>query len=184
MPLADIATLLIPVWILLGLLLLLITAALNILGRWLIGRPRKAKTEAAAPADAAPVASAGGPVELPPPVEAKPAPGRRQINAWVNVLMTGVLGLCLAFCLLPLFLILGYITYRGVSGLNLAFFTELPRTVGGVPVGGLRHALIGSAILVALACATGASRLNACNSAIWPCQLLLSWEPSAIRPRG
>jgi phosphate transport system permease protein len=49
-----------------------------------------------------------------------------------------------------LFLILGYIIYKGVGGINLDFFTELPTPVG-VPGGGMSNALIGSFYLIGFA---------------------------------
>jgi phosphate transport system permease protein len=74
--------------------------------------------------------------------------------------MTRVLGACLVLTAVPLFLILGYIVYRGVGSVNWAFFTELPAppfpirhpdgTVEHVQ-GGMAHALGGSAMLVGLA---------------------------------
>jgi len=49
-----------------------------------------------------------------------------------------------------LFLILGYIIYKGAGGINLDFFTELPTPVG-VPGGGMSNALIGSFYLIGFA---------------------------------
>jgi phosphate transport system permease protein len=68
----------------------------------------------------------------------------------VNHLMTGVLALCLVLTCVPLFLILGYITYRGAGSLSWDFFTKLPRPQGE-PGGGLANAIVGSGILVLLA---------------------------------
>ncbi|HTU89844.1 MAG TPA: phosphate ABC transporter permease subunit PstC [Gemmataceae bacterium] len=68
----------------------------------------------------------------------------------VNYLMTGVLALCLVLTCIPLFLILGYITYRGADSLSWDFFTKLPRPQGEMG-GGLANALAGSGILVLLA---------------------------------
>ncbi len=66
--------------------------------------------------------------------------------------MTGVLGLCLLITCGPLFLILGYITLRGLGALDLDFFLSLPRPRGDAAgVGGLANALAGSGILVGLA---------------------------------
>ncbi len=62
----------------------------------------------------------------------------------------GVLGFCLAVTCVPLFLIIGYITVRGVGALNWDFFTELPKPQGEAG-GGLANALLGSAMLVGLA---------------------------------
>lgn len=49
-----------------------------------------------------------------------------------------------------LFLILGYVIYKGGRGINLDFFTKLPTPVG-IPGGGMANALIGSFYLVGLA---------------------------------
>jgi phosphate transport system permease protein len=69
---------------------------------------------------------------------------------FVNRVMTGVLGLCLVLTCLPLFLILGYITYRGAGALSWDFFVRLPKPQGETG-GGLGNALAGSGILVGLA---------------------------------
>lgn len=49
-----------------------------------------------------------------------------------------------------LFLILGYVIYKGAGGINIDFFTKLPTPVG-VPGGGMVNALIGSFYLIGLA---------------------------------
>ena len=72
---------------------------------------------------------------------------RQRRNRVVNVLMTLVLGGCLCCTIGPLFLILGFVTYRGVGALNLAFFTNLPIDIPS----GLGHALVGSGMLVGMA---------------------------------
>jgi phosphate transport system permease protein len=77
------------------------------------------------------------------------APGKRSMR--INVLMTGVLGFCLAASVGPLFLILGYVTFRGVTALNVEFFTEMPPGTMADAGGGLRHAIIGSATMVGIA---------------------------------
>jgi phosphate transport system permease protein len=69
----------------------------------------------------------------------------------VDRVMTGVLGLCLVTTLGPLFLILGFLTVRGVQSLNWDFFTKLPAPPG--EPGGMAHAFGGSALLVGLAAA-------------------------------
>jgi phosphate transport system permease protein len=68
----------------------------------------------------------------------------------VNQVMTAVLGLCLVLTCIPLFLILGYVAYRGFGALSWDFFTKLPRPQGEVG-GGLANALVGSGIMVGLA---------------------------------
>jgi phosphate transport system permease protein len=56
--------------------------------------------------------------------------------------------------LVPLAAVLGYLTYKGIGGINWAFFTQLPKPVGETG-GGMANALAGSAILVGLACLIG-----------------------------
>jgi phosphate transport system permease protein len=69
----------------------------------------------------------------------------------VAVLATmGGLGLCLVLTCVPLFLIVGYIAFRGAGALNWDFFTKLPVPYGEKG-GGLANALLGSGMLVGLA---------------------------------
>jgi phosphate transport system permease protein len=56
--------------------------------------------------------------------------------------------------LVPLISVLSYVVAKGLGGLNWSFFTELPKPVGETG-GGFGNALIGSLILVGLACAVG-----------------------------
>jgi phosphate transport system permease protein len=72
----------------------------------------------------------------------------------VDRVASGVAGLCTIALLLPLVLILGYLVAKGVSALNLDFFTQLPKPVGE-PGGGMANAIVGSITLVALACVIG-----------------------------
>ncbi len=149
----------------LGLVLFCVTAAVNCLARvliWRVGHVGKRFPRSEAPPGNARLRGSASREELPAeePTAAREAEPRRRAfpggasergaNArawWVNQVMTAVLAGCLAVTLGPLFLILGYITYRGVTSLNLAFFTQLP--IADPP--GLGHALLGSALLVGLA---------------------------------
>ncbi len=56
--------------------------------------------------------------------------------------------------LVPLFSVLYYVTARGIGGINLAFFTELPKPVGEAG-GGMANAIVGTLQLVGLACLFG-----------------------------
>ena len=56
--------------------------------------------------------------------------------------------------LTPLFLVLGYLLYKGAASLNLAFFTHTPAPVGEKG-GGMANAMVGTLELVLLACAMG-----------------------------
>src|SRR5439155_23185321 len=124
-----------------GLILFLITALTNVLGRYFIGlagrsRGRRRSVEA--------------PAEPPPP----PAPkflDRQQHRAEVrNRLMTGVLAGCQVLTVVPLFLILGYILFRGAPQVDADLFARWPAPPGQ-PGGGLGHAVLGSLVVVGLA---------------------------------
>jgi phosphate transport system permease protein len=52
----------------------------------------------------------------------------------------------------PLFLIIGYIFKEGISRINWAFITQIPKPVGEIG-GGILNALVGSLIIVAVAAA-------------------------------
>jgi phosphate transport system permease protein len=51
--------------------------------------------------------------------------------------------------LIPLAAIFGYLVYRGIGSLDLAFFTEIPKPVGEVG-GGMANAIVGSGILLGM----------------------------------
>src|SRR5262245_9968345 len=115
----------------LGFLLLVITSGLNILARLLIRRSDPAKRSRPVPAIATTangVPQVGGNSPAVTPVKHVPlraiAPIKDQM---VNRVMTFVLGACLFGSLIPLFLILGYITQRGATALSWEFFTETPK---------------------------------------------------------
>lgn len=51
--------------------------------------------------------------------------------------------------ILPLFLVIKFVFIKGISSLNWAFFTELPKPVGEVG-GGMSHAILGTLYMVTL----------------------------------
>jgi phosphate transport system permease protein len=66
-------------------------------------------------------------------------------------------GACVGATLLaivPLASVLGYLLFQGLGGLSWDFFTELPQPVGESG-GGFGNAMLGSLVLVGLACAIG-----------------------------
>lgn len=70
-----------------------------------------------------------------------------------NLVDRVVRGLCVAgtgVALIPLFSVLYYVVVRGIGGINLDFFTELPKPVGETG-GGMGNALVGTLKLVGLA---------------------------------
>ncbi|MGE5595132.1 MAG: phosphate ABC transporter permease PstA [Hyphomicrobiales bacterium] len=72
----------------------------------------------------------------------------------VDRVMTGVMVLAALIAVVPLFLILFYILKEGIGGLNLELLADDPNRPGK-PGGGVRNAIMGSAIMVGLALAIG-----------------------------
>ncbi len=56
--------------------------------------------------------------------------------------------------IIPLFLILGYVFINGITAVNWQFFTQLPTPVGE-PGGGMANAIVGTLIIVLIACVIG-----------------------------
>ena len=131
------------VLIALGLLLLGITLLLNVGARLLVkwaSKPRARRGRE--------VAVAEGPAPDRTAAAARAATARRRA-ARTDRAMTVVLWACQVLTVVPLFLILGYITYKGAGHVSVAFFTNIPRDEPP----GLYHALVGSVTLVGLAAA-------------------------------
>jgi len=80
------------------------------------------------------------------------SPYRRRKFADVFVRSACVLAAVIA--LVPLGSVLYYVTARGIGGINLDFFTELPKPVGEAG-GGMANAIVGTLKLVFLACVFG-----------------------------
>ncbi len=57
--------------------------------------------------------------------------------------------LCALIAIIPLFIILFYTMSQGLSAINWAFFTQMPKPAGE-PGGGMANALVGTGILIAL----------------------------------
>ena len=70
-------------------------------------------------------------------------------HAWM-----AVLSLLSLVAIAPLFFIFAYAIYRGAPGLNFEFFTEIPKSMGEKG-GGMSNAIVGSIILLSIACAIG-----------------------------
>ncbi len=75
---------------------------------------------------------------------------RRASNALATLLAGGSVVLVLA----PLAAIFGYLVYRGLGSVDLAFFTETPKPVGEVG-GGMANAIVGSGIILLIASLLG-----------------------------
>lgn len=67
-----------------------------------------------------------------------------------NAVMTGLTGLCILAALVPLALVLFYVTVNGFNRLDLDLFTQLP-PAPGLQGGGIANAIVGTIIVVAIA---------------------------------
>jgi phosphate transport system permease protein len=67
--------------------------------------------------------------------------------------MTTLTAICAFLADAILILILGYIAYRGITAINLRFLTDTPKPVG--EGGGIGNAIVGSFVLILLACVIG-----------------------------
>jgi phosphate transport system permease protein len=79
---------------------------------------------------------------------------RDRKRALINKISLYLIALIAFVAIAPLFFIFAYVIFRGAGGLDLAFFTELPRAMGEVG-GGMANAITGSAILVLIASLIG-----------------------------
>lgn len=68
--------------------------------------------------------------------------------------MVGLMALAVVLAVLPLLLILGTLIAKGAGSLNLAFFTNVPVPAGETG-GGVLHAIIGTLMIVGVACLIG-----------------------------
>src|SRR5438309_1671440 len=80
-------------------------------------------------------------------------PRNRRRKAVNNVMLT-LTGVCAFVTVATLFLILAYLIYNGGKSVNFDFFTKLPRAPGESG-GGMANAIVGSAIIIALATTIG-----------------------------
>jgi phosphate transport system permease protein len=150
----------------LGLVLMLVTAMLNLAARALLARvgaetpPKDVATLEPDPLPAVAV-----------PVFPGPLPAAR-VALRANRISSGILALAFAFTVLPLFLIAGYVAVKGGTTLTASLFTERARPPmvnehyqdykqngvtpedefgRSVKRGGLGHAMVGTAVMVGLA---------------------------------
>src|SRR3989339_1725551 len=70
-----------------------------------------------------------------------------------NLFLAAMLA-CAVIAVIPLLSVLGYVLVQGIGALNLDFFIHLPAPVGDTG-GGMGNAIVGTFILVALACLFG-----------------------------
>jgi phosphate transport system permease protein len=70
-----------------------------------------------------------------------------------NAVMTTLTAACAFVAVAVLALILGYIAYRGIGAISFQFLIETPKPVG--EGGGIGNAILGTLILLAMACVVG-----------------------------
>lgn len=78
----------------------------------------------------------------------------RAVRRAKSRVMVGVLVLCVVLAVLPLLAILGTLAVKGAASINLGFFTRMPVPAGETG-GGVAHAIVGTLLIVAAACAIG-----------------------------
>ena len=79
---------------------------------------------------------------------------RSKWRAFTDRMVTGLAILATLLVIAPLVAIFVYLILKGASSLNLAFFTQVPKPVGEVG-GGMANAVVGSAVLLAIASLIG-----------------------------
>ena len=72
----------------------------------------------------------------------------------VNVFMLGLCAVCAFVTVSTLFVILGFLVYNGITSVSINFFTKLPLPPGQTG-GGMANAIVGSAMIVAVATLIG-----------------------------
>jgi len=78
----------------------------------------------------------------------------RLARHWISGAMIGLTYLAAVLATLPLLLILAHLLKKGASSLSLSFFTSMPKPVGEAG-GGMANAIVGTLILIGIACAIG-----------------------------
>ena len=78
---------------------------------------------------------------------------RRKRRLLTSAIMTTLTASCAIFAVALLMVILGYIAMRGLTSINLQFLIDTPKPVG--EGGGIGNALVGSLVLLAIACVIG-----------------------------
>jgi phosphate transport system permease protein len=78
----------------------------------------------------------------------------RLARHWISGAMIGLTYLAAILATLPLILILAHLLKKGAASLSVSFFTSMPKPVGEAG-GGMANAIVGTLILIGIACAIG-----------------------------
>jgi phosphate transport system permease protein len=84
-------------------------------------------------------------------VSAEPISFRRRV---ANHVVTAAAATAVFLVLLPLTAIFGYLVYKGIGSIDLAFLTQTPKPVGEAG-GGMANAIVGTALIMMIASAIG-----------------------------
>lgn len=85
---------------------------------------------------------------------ARPHLSRLRRRRGVSLIMIALTCVAAALAIVPLIVILGYLLKQGANALSLDFFTRMPAPVGEAG-GGMANAIVGTLILIGIACAVG-----------------------------
>ena len=85
---------------------------------------------------------------------AAPRPRSLARRRALNGVMSALMGVAAILATLPLIFLLIHLVRQGASSIDLAFFTQMPTPVGEGG-GGMANAIVGTLILVGIACAIG-----------------------------
>ncbi|HZE26630.1 MAG TPA: phosphate ABC transporter permease PstA [Terriglobales bacterium] len=94
---------------------------------------------------------------MPDSTGSKPPHGVLEISWWRRVadhLATGFAVVTVVLVLAPLVAIFGYLVYKGIGSINLAFLTQIPKPPGELG-GGMANAIAGSVLILAIASLLG-----------------------------
>jgi phosphate transport system permease protein len=83
-----------------------------------------------------------------------PTPAYARWRKFKSTAVTGILVLCSAAVIAPLFLVLYFLILHGATSLDWNFFTQLPKPTGEVG-GGMANAIVGTMTLLAMASVVG-----------------------------
>ena len=71
-----------------------------------------------------------------------------------NIAMQTLCGFATILAIIPLVLVLSYVAIKGVQVMNLEFFTQVQKPANDLG-GGMKHSIVGTLMMVALACGVG-----------------------------
>ena len=89
--------------------------------------------------------------------------------------------LFLVIAVVPLVAVVAYVIAKGLPAWNVDFFTN-PTTPEGIPGGGVWNAIVGTAVITAIAVGGGRARRASCAACSWPSRTAGSPPPCGSPP--